>query len=176
MHRPLISRWARVAIAVAFVGLGAACRNAPPREAPSAGSPSLDFVLKDLDGKDVRLSDFKGKPILINFWATWCPPCKAEIPWFVEFADKYKSQQLVVLGISVDDPVADIRAYATEHKINYAMLVGDGQNDLKASYDADTVIPVSWMIKADGTLLAKAQGIHSKEWFENNIQLLVGAD
>ena len=166
------NRWLRAVAVAIVVGAWPACSNSPAREIPSAGVPSLDFVLKDMNGKDVRLADFKGRPVLVNFWATWCPPCKAEIPWFVEFTEKYKDQNLTVLGISVDDPPEEIRKFAAENKINYQLLVGDGQNDLKAAYDAEVVIPVSWLIKKDGTLVAKAQGIHAKEWFEANIKLL----
>jgi len=172
MSQPLWrNRWLR-ASAVALV-LGAwAVWSRPRREVPSAGSPSLEFTLKDMDGETVDLASFKGRPVLINFWATWCPPCKAEIPWFVEFADKYKYENLAVLGISVDDSPEEIRKFSAAQKINYPMLVGDGQEALKAAFDAEAVIPVSWLIKADGTLVAKAQGIHSKEWFETNLQLL----
>lgn len=167
------NRWLRAAVVAMAVAAWPACSTSDvEREVPSAGSPSLDFVLKDMNGNDVRLADFKGRPVLINFWATWCPPCKAEIPWLVEFADKYKAHDLVVLGISVDDTPEDMRQFAADRKINYPLLVGNGQKALKAAYDAEVVIPVSWLIKPDGTLAAKAQGIHPKEWFETNIQAL----
>jgi cytochrome c biogenesis protein CcmG/thiol:disulfide interchange protein DsbE len=165
------NRWLRAAVVAVLIGAWPACRE-NAREIPSAGTPSLDFSLKDMDGKTVDLASFKGRPVLINFWATWCPPCKAEIPWLMEFSDKYKHGNLAVIGISVDDAPDEIRKFAAEQKINYSMLVGDGQDALKAAFDAEAVIPVSWLIKADGTLVAKAQGIHSKEWFESNIQLL----
>ena len=161
-------------VALLVAALPACARK--PKEVPSAGTPSLDFVLTDMDGKRVDLASFKGRPILINFWATWCPPCKAEIPWFVEFAEKYKADKLAVIGISVDDKPDEIRKFAADEKVNYPMLVGDGQAELKAAFDAEAVIPVSWLIKADGTLMAKAQGIHAKEWFETNIQQLLRED
>jgi cytochrome c biogenesis protein CcmG/thiol:disulfide interchange protein DsbE len=142
------------------------------REVPSAGAPSLEFTVPDMNGADVRLSDFLGRPVLVNFWATWCPPCKAEIPWLMEFAERYRSQRLAVVGISVDDSPEDIRRFAADAKVNYPMLVGLGQHELLEAFDASAVIPVSWFIKADGTLFAKAQGIHSKEWFENKIKAM----
>jgi len=135
-----------------------------------------DFRVTDLSGAQKSRNSLKGKAVLLNFWATWCPPCKAEIPWFVEFAEKYKDQRLAVLGISVDDTPEDIRAFAAEYQINYPMLVGEGQDELKAAYDAEAVIPVSWLIKPDGTLLAKAQGIHAKEWFEENLTSMFEKD
>ena len=85
---------------------------------------NLEFTLKDVNGTDVTLSDYKGKVILLDFWATWCGPCKFEIPGFVQLQEKYGQHGLQVIGISVDDPPEDIRKFATEFKVNYPMLVG----------------------------------------------------
>jgi len=136
----------------------------------------MDFVLNDADGATVRLADFKGRPILLNFWATWCPPCKAEIPSFVELANEYKKQNLLVLGVSVDDPAADIKKFAADYKVNYPLLLGKGHDDLLQAYDAADVIPISWLIRPDGTVLAKVQGVHTKDWFETQVKALVGGD
>jgi cytochrome c biogenesis protein CcmG/thiol:disulfide interchange protein DsbE len=159
-------------VAVLLCAWPACAQQEDEDEILSAGNPSLDFVLKDMDGKDVNLADFRGRPVLINFWATWCPPCKAEIPWLIEFAEKYRDERLAVIGISVDDPAEDIRTFAEEYKVNYPMLVGLGQDELRHAYDASAIIPVSWLIKADGTVFAKAAGIHSKDWFEDKIKAL----
>lgn len=174
MVRSLVSnRWLRAGIVAVVLGAWPACSGLDhDDEVPSAGAPSLDFVLQDMNGKDVRLADFKGRPVLINFWATWCPPCKAEIPWFVEFAEKYRDERLAVIGISVDDTAEDVRTFAEEYGVNYTMLVGLGHDELRQAYDAEAVIPVSWLIKPDGTVFAKAQGIHSKDWFEDKIKAL----
>ena len=110
---------------VAVAALAGLRRRTGERPRCPAGTPSLDYVAQGHGRRDVRLADFKGRPLLINFWATWCPPCKAEIPWFVEFAEKYKDKNLAVLGISVDDSPEDIRKFAAEHKVNYPMLVGN---------------------------------------------------
>ena len=167
------NRWLRAAAVAALLAAWPACaQHEEEDDIPSAGSPRLDFALKDMDGKDVNLADFRGRPVLINFWATWCPPCKAEIPWFIEFADKYRDKRLAVIGISVDDAPEDVRAFAAEYKVNYPMLVGLGHDELRQAYDADAIIPVSWLFKADGTVFAKAAGIHSKDWFEDKIKAL----
>src|SRR5918992_272523 len=77
----------------------------------------LDYTIKDMNGVDVKLASFKGRVILLNFWATWCGPCKAEIPGFVELQQKYANDR-VILGLSVDDPVDKLKPYAAQYKIN----------------------------------------------------------
>jgi len=167
------SRWARAVVVAAAVAMWPACALETETHTDStAVKARLDFTLKDMSGREVNLADFKGRPILINFWATWCPPCKAEIPWFIEFTETYKAKNLVILGISVDDPPEEIRTYATEHKVNYPMLVGQGQDQLLEVYEATFAIPVSWFIRADGTVSTKAAGIHSKEWFEQQLKAI----
>ncbi len=86
-----------------------------------------------MNGVDVKLAAFKGKVILLNFWATWCGPCKAEIPSLVELQEQY-GDDLVVLGFSVDDPVEKMRPYAEEYKINYPLLVGNGREDVQEAF------------------------------------------
>ena len=102
------------------------------RRAPAPAN--LTFTLKDMNGKDVALSAYRGKVIILNFWATWCGPCKVEIPGFVELYNKYKPQGLEVLGVSVDDPVSKLKPFAPQLKINYPLLVGDWRDDVKKAY------------------------------------------
>src|SRR5262245_53079208 len=96
-----------------------------PDDAQATGKPApLHFTLKDMNGADVKLASFKGKVILLNFWATWCGPCKAEIPSLIELQEQY-ADDLVVLGLSVDDTVDKMKPYAAQYKINYPLLVGN---------------------------------------------------
>lgn len=144
---------------------GAACdANAKPA--------NLDFTMKDLDGKDVSLSSFKGKVILLNFWATWCGPCKAEIPGFVELQDTYK-KDLVVVGYDVDDTAEKARAFATEYKINYPVLLGLGREDVQDAYGPIWGIPASFLISKDGKVCKRHMGIAPKETFEKEIKALL---
>src|SRR6202048_3441856 len=108
------------------VGLHMARRSrrlSTPRITRSTVAP--DFSLESLEGKTVRLSDFRGKAVLLNFWATWCQPCKIEMPWFVELQKQYGGQGLQVLGIAMDDASpADIAKFAKDLGVNYPVLVG----------------------------------------------------
>jgi cytochrome c biogenesis protein CcmG/thiol:disulfide interchange protein DsbE len=145
---------------------GAAC-DADAKPAP------LAYTLKDMNGADVTLSDYKGKVILINFWATWCGPCKVEIPGFVELQQKYGSQGLVILGLSVDDPPEKIKPFAADYKINYPLLVGLGRDDFQEEFAPVWGIPASFIVARDGTLCHRLVGYAAKEDFENAIRALL---
>ena len=154
---------------------GATATGAPgePEDAAAVGKPArLDFQLKDMNGVDVKLDSFKGKVILINFWATWCGPCKAEIPSLVELQEKY-ADDLVVLGFSVDDPAEKMKPYAEEYKVNYPLLVGNGREDVQNAFGPLLGIPVSVIIGRDGIIAKKHTGIATKEQFEREIQALL---
>jgi len=144
---------------------GAACMaNAKPA--------NMDFTMKDLDGKDVPLSSYKGKVVLLNFWATWCGPCKAEIPGFVELQEKYKDK-LTIVGFSVDDEADKARAFATEYKMNYPILLGLGREDVQDAYGPIWGIPASFIISKDGKVCRKHLGIAPKNVFEKEIVALM---
>src|SRR3954463_9329184 len=102
----------------------ATASGADPDDAKASGKDApLGFTLKDMNGVEVKLASFKGKVILLNFWATWCGPCRAEIPSLVQLQQRY-GDQLVVLGVSIDDPLNKLKPYATEMHMNYPVLVG----------------------------------------------------
>ena len=145
---------------------GAACpANAKP--AP------LDFVLKDVTNKDVRLSDYKGKVILLDFWATWCGPCKVEIPWFVEFQQKYGKAGLQVIGISADDPLDKLAPFVKQMKMTYPVLQGLGKDNVQDAYGPMVGLPVTVMISRDGKICSKHVGMGKKETFESEIKALL---
>ena len=138
----------------------------------NAKPAKLDFTIKDLDGKDVSLTSFKGKVILLNFWATWCGPCKAEIPGFVELQNAYRND-LVVVGYSVDDTAPQARAFANEYKMNYPILLGDGREDVQDAFGPIWGIPASFIISRDGKVCKKHLGIAPKAVFEKEIKALL---
>lgn len=166
-------RWALAVLAAAAIATAPACGLGDADEVPPGDQANLDFVLKDMHGKDVRLADFKGRPIILNFWATWCGPCKVEIPAFVELVEQYKAQQLTVLGVSVDDSPEDLKPFAAEYKMNYPVLVGLGHDALQEAYDAVLFIPVTWFIRPDGTVHLKHKGPATREWFGEQVKALL---
>jgi len=157
--------------------------NAPPPAADGSGEDNgdgaivgkdapLNFTLKDMHGDDVVLSSYKGKVMILNFWATWCGPCKAEIPDLVMLQEQYRDD-LVVLGFSVDDTPEKMKPYAAEYKINYPLLVGNGREDVQDAYGPLWGIPVSVIIDREGKIAKKHSGIASREQFEREIRPLL---
>ena len=134
---------------------------------------NLDFTVKDMNNQSVRLSDYKGKVILVNFWATWCAPCKVEIPAFVELYDEYKGKGLVILGISGDDDAETLRAFASEWKINYPVLVGKDEEKLLDAYGPLFGYPTSVLVGRNGAVCGRHVGPATKEEFEQEIKALL---
>ena len=139
---------------------------------PEDRMANLDFTLKDLAGRDVTLSYYEGKVILLNFWATWCGPCKIEIPGFVTMNQKYQDQGLVVLGVSIDETVTMLKPFAEALKINYPVLVGDGHDDLWEAYPMFGV-PNTFLIGRDGKLCRQYTGLALEEQLEPEIEALL---
>jgi thiol-disulfide isomerase/thioredoxin len=157
----------------AVVVPGVPVPGASEPEQDRAGKPAnFAFTLKDMNGATVELASFKGRPVVVNFWATWCPPCKLEIPWFIEFKNKYSGQGLEILGVSIDDPADELQKFAVEYKMNYPVLLGLDQDKMLAAYDAEVSVPVTWFIKKDGMVQGRSIGINTKEFFENQIKAL----
>ena len=132
----------------------------------------LDYTVKDMNGADVRLSSFKGKVILLNFWATWCHPCKEEIPDLVALQEQYKDN-LVVLGFSIDDKPEELKQYAAQYQMNYPVLVGAGHENIQEAYGPMWGVPVTVIIGRDGRIAKKQSGIRSLEQFDREIKRLL---
>jgi thiol-disulfide isomerase/thioredoxin len=133
----------------------------------------LDFVVKDMNGADVKLADYKGKVVMLNFWATWCGPCKVEIPMFTDLQQRYRNQGVVFLGISVDDPPDALRVFAQDYKMNYPVLVGDGRDDVQNAFGPMYGIPTTFLIARDGTICTRYMGPRPLERFERDIKALL---
>jgi thiol-disulfide isomerase/thioredoxin len=132
----------------------------------------LDYTVKDMNGADVRLASFKGKVILLNFWATWCHPCRDEIPDLVTLQKQYKDD-VVVLGFSIDDKPDELKAYAAQFEMNYPVLVGAGHENIQEAYGPMWGVPVTVIIGRDGKIAKKQSGIRSLEQFDKEIKKLL---
>jgi cytochrome c biogenesis protein CcmG/thiol:disulfide interchange protein DsbE len=144
-----------------------------PEDAALVGRPApLQYTLKDMNGVDVKLASFKGKVILLNFWATWCGPCELEIPWLVEIQKAYPDD-VVILGVSIDDTADQLKPYAEKMKMNYPVLLGLERQDMQDAYGPLYGVPVSVFIDRDGVIARRHSGIFSKEQFEREIKSLL---
>ena len=133
-----------------------------------------EFALQDSDGKIVKLSDYKGKVVLLNFWATWCGPCKIEIPWFKEFETTYKNKNFAVLGVAMDDEGWEIvKPYIEQQKINYRTLLGT--EPVGALYGGVDSLPTSFLIDRDGRIASVHVGLVSKSVYVDEIKSLLDA-
>jgi thiol-disulfide isomerase/thioredoxin len=145
-----------------------------------AKAANLDFTMKGMDGRDSRLSDYKGKVILLNFWATWCGPCKHEIPVIVELQEQYRSAGLQVIGISVDDTLEKLQPFVEQFKMNYPVLLGLGHDDVQDTYGPLYTVPISVLISRDGRICAKHMGLPAgtseSELYEGTVKEIFEAE
>ncbi len=132
------------------------------------GNVAPDFELQTLDGKNLKLSGFRGKAVLLNFWATYCGPCKIEMPWFVELQKEYGPQGFQIVGVANDDAsTADIAKFAKEMGINYPILIG--KDSVSDSYKV-SVLPTTFFLDRDGKLIAREFGLQSRSVFVDHIK------
>lgn len=134
-----------------------------------------DFVLKDANGTAAKLSDYKGKVVLLDFWATWCGPCKIEIPWFMEFEQTYKDRGFAVVGVSMDEDGWDVvKPYIQTRKINYRILLGN--DEVGQLYGGVDSLPTTFLIDRSGRIAAIHVGLETgKDGFKNEITNLLDA-
>jgi thiol-disulfide isomerase/thioredoxin len=140
------------------------------------GKPAPAFSLKDVNGKTVSLADYKGHPVVVNFWATYCGPCREEMPWFQEFTQKYagNGQGLVVLGLDLEDGVTveQVKKAAARTAVTYPILMADDKT--ATSYSLGDFLPVSFYVDKNGVVVEQTAGVGSKDQMEASVRKIVG--
>jgi peroxiredoxin len=134
-----------------------------------------DFALQSLEGRTVRLSDLRGKAVVLNFWATWCAPCRVEMPWLVELSRQYQTRGVEVVGVSMDDPgeAAAVAQFARERGVPYTILLGnDAVGD---AYGGMRLLPQTFFIGRDGRIVGSLVGVKDKSALEDGIRQALGA-
>jgi peroxiredoxin len=182
----MTTRWIAAA-AVALIGGALAVpmilsgRNGSDQQVePAGGSVSgcqsdkkadYNFTLKDMDGRDVRLADYKGKVLLLNFWGTWCAPCRAEIPDLMKLVDAHKNRGFEVLGLAQQDTAEDLRAFAADFKMNYPSLLST--EEIEEAFGPMWAVPMSILIDRHGSICMKHMGQIKKEQLDKAIKPLL---
>jgi peroxiredoxin len=137
----------------------------------ATGVATYDFVLKDQHNIPVKMADYKGKVVIVNFWATWCGPCKVEIPDFVKLYAEYKDKGLVIVGISIDDSPEQLQAFMKEYNMNYPVL--QMTPEVETAWGPFYGYPTSFIVARDGSICTKHLGPATKEQFEREIKALL---
>jgi peroxiredoxin len=134
--------------------------------------PAPDFALKDVDGRTVHLSDYKGKVVILDFWATWCGPCRMEIPWFIELQRQDKDRGLEVLGVSMDDNGwADVKPFLSEMKVNYRVVIGDDKT--AETYGGVESLPTTFLVDREGNIAVVHVGLANRKDIEDGVEQLL---
>ena len=176
-QRQLVIQQARqneVALAPANASGSSGDSASDPLAPTMLGKEAPAFTLVDLSGKKVSLADYKGHPVVLNFWATYCGPCKLEMPWFQQLAGKYQAQGLVVLGIDEDDGMAakDVGAASKQIGVSYPILMPDDK--VSKNYQLSDYLPETYYIGKDGKIVDQTIGAHSKNELEADVQKAIG--
>jgi peroxiredoxin len=149
----------------------AGCGGSGPKG--SIGSPAAEFSLTALDGSAVRLEDYAGRIVVLDFWATWCRPCQLEIPHFIALEAEYGPRGLAVIGVAVNDREDNVRVFAERMQINYPTALGN--DGLVQAYGGFNAIPTTFIIGPDGKIAARYTGYQDKQVFADVIEKLLPA-
>ena len=175
-RNPLILFFVGALVAVMlFAGIRIARNNRAngPKNGQLIGAEAPDFELAALDGSNLRLSSLRGKAVLLNFWATYCGPCKIEMPWFVELQKEYGPQGFQIIGVAMDDASTDdIAKFAKDMGVNYPILLG--KEAVGLSYGGVNVLPTTFFLDRNGKVIAREFGLQSRSVFVDHIKEALG--
>ena len=149
----------------------------PDAPSPLVGKPAPDFTLVNLQGKKVSLKDFKGHPLLLNFWGTYCDPCKIEMPWLEEFHKKYAGQGFEVVGVTYDSEVGKATIEKSTHQlgVTYPILLSDPKAEKDYLSDSE-VLPMSFYVDREGKIIQVTAGLGGKEQLEAMVKKTIAAN
>lgn len=171
-----MTKWI-VLVALAAIVLGAGfywrARRHGAITAPEARTLAPDFTLQQIGGPRLTLSSYRGKVVLLDFWATWCYPCRQEIPHFVEFEQKYADRGLQVIGVSMDDSPDPVPAFYQQYHMNYPVVMGNAK--IGESYGGLLGLPITFLLDRQGRIAAKHIGATDAAVFEREIQRLLNS-
>jgi len=180
-NAPIAPKRNPLALVIAVVAIAGMLYFATHLNRPSGGHKALtgvatvapDFTLESLDGKSMKLSDLRGKAVLLNFWATWCGPCKIEMPWFVELQKQYADQGLQIVGVAMDDSSKeDIAKFARDMGVNYPVLIG--KEAVGEAYGGVPALPETFFIARDGKIVDRIIGLKGRSEIEDSIRKALG--
>jgi len=167
--KPSSLLFTRMVFVCVVTAVFSSCKN---RSAIAVGSAAPDFTLEDSNGASTKLSGYKGKVVLLDFWATWCTGCKVEIPWYMEFAKKYEQSGLAVVGVSMEkEGWTVVKPFIREKQMNYPVVLGD--DELANRYKL-TSMPLTLLIDREGKIAVFHVGVVDKITFENELRALLG--
>jgi peroxiredoxin len=159
------------ALSIVLSSCSRTCAVGKPSESSDL-KPAPDFSLKDANGATVKLADYRGKVLLLNFWATWCGPCKIEIPWFMEFEQQYKNKGFEVLGVAMDDDGwTAVKPYIADRKFNYRVVLGN--DSVASAYGGVDALPTTFVINQDGRILTSHIGLVNRDDYVKEITSLL---
>jgi peroxiredoxin len=159
-------------IALATLAFALATKAPADLTPATARKNASDFSLEDSSGALIKLSGFKGRVVLLDFWATWCTGCKQEIPWYMEFQDKYKKDGLSAIGVSLDDDGwKSVKPFLQEHRINYPIVIGKWE--IMGERFGFNSMPATLLIDREGKIADLHVGMVDKDAFEREIQTLL---
>ncbi|MFZ0793096.1 MAG: redoxin domain-containing protein [Candidatus Korobacteraceae bacterium] len=168
----------RIVLIIVVIAFAVAVYEGAQHHAHSKGavpgavdSPAAAFSLQDLDGKALSLANYRDKVVLLNFWATWCTPCRGEIPQFIDYQSKYGPQGLQLIGISMDDDAKPVHDFYQQFKMNYPVAIGSAS--LAESYGGVLGLPVTFLIGRDGRIAAKYVGAAEMPVLQQKIESLL---